>query len=87
MIRHWIGGAAANGSAPRTGPVYNPATGEQTGAVGFATAADVDKALQSARDALSGWRATSLSKRAELFFRIRELVRDHRDELARIVTR
>src|SRR5256714_2471745 len=86
MIEHWIGGAAANGSAPRTGPVYNPATGEQTGAVGFATAAEVDAAVQAAHRALPAWRDTSLSKRAELFFRIRELVRGHRDDLARVVT-
>src|SRR5256714_12342862 len=86
MIEHWIGGAAANGSAPRTGPVYNPATGEQTGAVGFATAAEVDAAVQAAHRALPAWRDASLSKRAELFFRIRELVRGHRDDLARVVT-
>jgi malonate-semialdehyde dehydrogenase (acetylating)/methylmalonate-semialdehyde dehydrogenase len=86
MISHWIGGAAQNGSAPRTGPVYNPARGEQTSAVAFATATDVDRAVQAARDALPGWREMSLSKRAELFFRIRQLVREHTDDLARIVT-
>jgi malonate-semialdehyde dehydrogenase (acetylating)/methylmalonate-semialdehyde dehydrogenase len=86
MIGHWIGGAAQNGSAPRSGPVYNPARGEQTSAVAFATAADVDSAVQAARDALPAWSEMSLSKRAELFFRIRELVRAHTDDLARIVT-
>jgi malonate-semialdehyde dehydrogenase (acetylating)/methylmalonate-semialdehyde dehydrogenase len=86
MIGHWIGGAAQNGSAPRTGPVYNPARGEQTSAVAFATAADVANAVEAARDALPAWREMSLSKRAELFFRIRQLVREHTDDLARIVT-
>src|SRR3954469_9766337 len=71
----------------RTGPVYNPATGEQIGEVDFATAADVDRAVEAARNALPAWRETPLSKRAELFFRIRELVGAHRDELAAIVTR
>jgi malonate-semialdehyde dehydrogenase (acetylating) / methylmalonate-semialdehyde dehydrogenase len=71
----------------RTGPVYNPATGEQIGEVEFATAADVDRAVQTAAEAWPAWRETSLSKRAELFFRIRELVRANRDELAAIVTR
>ena len=32
------------------------------------------------------WRAWSLSKRAELFFRIRQLVDEHRDDLARLLT-
>ena len=86
MIAHWIGGAAQNGSAPRSGPVYNPARGEQTSAVAFATAADVDSAVQAARAALPKWSEMSLSKRAELFFHIRELVREHTDDLARIVT-
>jgi hypothetical protein len=32
-ITHWIGGRAAPGESGRSGPVYNPATGRQTGAV------------------------------------------------------
>src|SRR4051812_4441242 len=71
----------------RTGPIYNPATGEQIGSVAFATAADVDRAVKAAAEAWPAWREMSLAKRAELFFRIRELVRAHRDELAAVVTR
>src|SRR5436305_2699905 len=71
----------------RTGPIYNPATGEQIAEVAFATAAGVDTAVKAAADVWPAWRETSLSKRAELFFRIRELVRAHRDELAEVVTR
>jgi malonate-semialdehyde dehydrogenase (acetylating) / methylmalonate-semialdehyde dehydrogenase len=88
MIQHWIGGASRNGDSDgRTGPVYNPATGAETATVAFATAAVVDEAVRAAREAQSEWREMSLSKRAELFFRIRQLVRDHMDELAEIVTR
>src|SRR3954470_12814284 len=86
-IQHWIGGASVNGSAPATGPVFNPATGEQTGAVDFATAEVVDAAVGAAQEALPAWREISLPKRAELFFRIRHLVSEHRDQLAAIVTR
>jgi malonate-semialdehyde dehydrogenase (acetylating)/methylmalonate-semialdehyde dehydrogenase len=71
----------------RTGPIYNPATGEQIGSVALATAADVDRAVQAAAGAFPAWREMSLAKRVDLFFRIRELVREHRDELAAIVTR
>src|SRR3954451_25384142 len=70
----------------RTGPIYNPATGEQTGSGAFATGDDVAAAVQTARNAVPAWRETSLSKRAELFFRIRQLVHDHKGELAEIVT-
>jgi len=31
-INHWIGGKVVAGSSGRSGPVYNPATGEQNGA-------------------------------------------------------
>src|SRR4051812_29795030 len=87
-ISHWIGGGSRPGGASGpTGPVYNPATGEQTGAVDFGGAAEVDAAVEAARAALPAWRDTSLSKRAELFFRIRQLVHEHREELAKIVTR
>src|SRR3954468_11080363 len=85
-IQHWVGGARLNGSAPSSGAVFNPATGEQTGAVDFASAQEVDAAVAAATEALPGWRETSLSKRAELFFRIRHLVAEHRQELAAIVT-
>jgi malonate-semialdehyde dehydrogenase (acetylating)/methylmalonate-semialdehyde dehydrogenase len=85
-ITHWIGGAPVPGESGRGGPVYNPATGQQTGAVDFATAEEVGKAVAAAKDAFPKWRAFSLAKRAELMFRIRELVHERRDEAARILT-
>jgi malonate-semialdehyde dehydrogenase (acetylating) / methylmalonate-semialdehyde dehydrogenase len=85
-ITHWIGGRAVASESGRSGPVYNPATGQQTGAVDFATAEEVDHAVQTAKEAFPAWRALSLSRRTELFFRIRELVRERRDEIARILT-
>jgi malonate-semialdehyde dehydrogenase (acetylating)/methylmalonate-semialdehyde dehydrogenase len=85
-IGHWIGGDAVGGDSGRSGPVYNPATGEQSGEVTFASADDVDRAVVAARDAFTTWRQWSLSKRAELFFRIYQLVDQHRDDLARLLT-
>src|SRR5881392_1656139 len=85
-IPHWIGGRRVDGGSGRSGPVYNPATGRQTGAVDFATAEEVNAAVQAARQAFPGWRQTSLAKRAELFFRIRELLHARREELAEILT-
>src|SRR5204862_487671 len=86
-IPHWLGGRRVDGGSGRSGPVYNPATGRQTGAVDFATAEEVDAAVQVARDAFPAWRQTSLAKRAELFFRIRELLHARREEMAAILTR
>jgi malonate-semialdehyde dehydrogenase (acetylating)/methylmalonate-semialdehyde dehydrogenase len=86
-INHWIGGKPYAGRSGRTGPVYNPATGEQTGAVDFASEEEIDRAVQTAKEAFPAWRALSLARRAELFFRIRELVHDRREEMAKILTR
>jgi malonate-semialdehyde dehydrogenase (acetylating)/methylmalonate-semialdehyde dehydrogenase len=85
-ISHWIGGKIVQGESGRSGPVYNPAIGRQTGAVDFATADEVDSAVQAAKQAFPGWRATSLSKRSAILFQIRELVHERRDDIARILT-
>ena len=86
QINHWIGGVAVAGTSGRKGPVYNPAAGRQSGEVDFATVEEVDAAVQAARAAFTTWREFSLAKRAELFFRIRELVHERREEVARILT-
>src|ERR671930_494192 len=85
-INHWIGGRTVEGESGRSGPVYNPAKGVQTGEVDFATAEEVDQAVQAAKEAFPVWRATSLSKRSAILFRIRQLVFDHKDDIARILT-
>src|SRR6266508_5008229 len=85
-IHHWIGGKTLPGTSGRSGPVWNPATGEQTGAVDFATPEEVGAAVKAAKEAFASWRAVSLARRAELFFRIRELVNEHRADIARFLT-
>jgi len=85
-IHHWIGGKTVPGTSGRSGPVWNPATGEQTGAVDFATPEEVGAAVKAAKEAFASWRAVSLARRAELFFRIRELVNEHRADIARFLT-
>jgi malonate-semialdehyde dehydrogenase (acetylating)/methylmalonate-semialdehyde dehydrogenase len=85
-INHWIGGAPYAGESGRTGPVYNPATGQQSGAVDFATVEEVDRAVQAAKAAFPAWRALSIAKRAEILFAIRELVHERREEIAKHLT-
>ena len=85
-ISHWIGGARVAGTSGRTGPVYDPATGTQTGAVDLASAEEVAAAVASAKAAWGSWREVSVARRAELFFRIRALFDAHRDDLARLLT-
>ncbi len=85
-IGHWIGGEPVPGASGRTGPVFNPATGEQSGEVSFASVEEIDRAVATAKSAFADWRAVSLSKRADLFFRIYDLFDRHREDLARLLT-
>ncbi len=85
LIHHWIDGRSFEGQSGRSGPVFNPATGVQTGSVDLASVEEVDIAVAAARDAFPAWRAMSLGRRAELFFAIRELLNAHREDIARLL--
>ena len=56
-IKHWINGTPVAGESGRSGPVYNPAAGIQTGEVDFASVEEVDRAVQAAKEAFASWRA------------------------------
>jgi malonate-semialdehyde dehydrogenase (acetylating)/methylmalonate-semialdehyde dehydrogenase len=86
LVSHWIGGESVQGTSGRRGPVYNPATGEQSGEVDFASIEEVDRAVAAAKAAFPEWRQWSLSKRTDLMFRINQLLHEQRDELARLLT-
>ena len=85
-IDHFIGGQQTAGSSGRHGPVYDPATGEQSGKVAYASRADVDAAVTAAAAAFPGWRDVPLARRSEILFAMRDLVRDHTRQLAEIIT-
>jgi malonate-semialdehyde dehydrogenase (acetylating)/methylmalonate-semialdehyde dehydrogenase len=85
-IEHWIGGRPVAGTSERTGPVYDPATGEQTGVVSLATASEVRDVVKVAADAARLWGRSSLGTRSALMFRLRELVHARMDDFAAIVT-
>jgi malonate-semialdehyde dehydrogenase (acetylating)/methylmalonate-semialdehyde dehydrogenase len=86
-VNHWINGRRVAGGSGRSGPVYNPATGELAREVDFASGEEVDAAVAAAKTAFPAWRATSLSRRTEILFRIRNLVDEHRAEIAAHLTR
>ena len=85
-IGHYIGGKHVPGESGRRGPVYDPATGEQTHEVDFADVAELNQAVEAAKEALPAWRATSLSKRAEIMFAIRELLDARKTDVATVLT-
>jgi malonate-semialdehyde dehydrogenase (acetylating)/methylmalonate-semialdehyde dehydrogenase len=85
-VHHWIGGRRVAGTSGRSGPVYNPATGVLAREVDFASVEEVDAAVAAATAAFPGWRATSLSKRTDIMFRVRNLVDQHRTDIAAFLT-
>ena len=85
-IDHWINGALVPSTSGRTSPVYNPATGEVQAEVGLASIAEVDQAVANAKEAFATWRLTSLSKRAEIMFKFRQLVDENRAKIAELVS-
>jgi len=85
-IDHWIGGARVPTTSGRYGRVFDPATGLVQAEVGFAGEDEVAAAVGSAREAFESWRSSSLSTRAAVLFRFRELLSDDAAGLASIVT-
>ncbi|MDQ2812645.1 MAG: CoA-acylating methylmalonate-semialdehyde dehydrogenase [Actinomycetota bacterium] len=85
-ITHWIAGKPWDGQAERRGDVYNPATGQASGQVDFATPVEVDVAVQAASDAFATWRRVSLTRRATVLFSFRELVKANTKALAELIT-
>jgi malonate-semialdehyde dehydrogenase (acetylating)/methylmalonate-semialdehyde dehydrogenase len=86
QITHWIDDRSVAGTSGRRSPVYNPATGEQTGAVDLASGAELDAAAETAVGAAPEWRSTPLSRRSEILFSFRDLVDKHRLDIARLIT-
>jgi malonate-semialdehyde dehydrogenase (acetylating) / methylmalonate-semialdehyde dehydrogenase len=85
-VSHWIGGRPWDGAAERRGDIYNPATGQVTGTVDFASATVVGDAVAAAAKALPGWCSFSLAKRTGVLFAFRELINSHRGELAELIS-
>jgi malonate-semialdehyde dehydrogenase (acetylating)/methylmalonate-semialdehyde dehydrogenase len=85
-LGHFIGGRRVAGRSGRAGDVFNPATGQRSARVPFASTDEVRAAVAAARAALPEWAATPPVLRARVMFKMRELLEKHRPELAALVT-
>ncbi|WP_026988413.1 CoA-acylating methylmalonate-semialdehyde dehydrogenase [Fodinicurvata fenggangensis] len=86
-LHHFIGGQVVKGTSGRTSDVYNPATGEVTGKLSLASAAEVDNAVQNAAEAFQDWAATTPLNRARVFFKYRELLEANKQKIAELISR
>ncbi|GAA0568099.1 CoA-acylating methylmalonate-semialdehyde dehydrogenase [Caenispirillum bisanense] len=85
FITHKIPGLAQATEASGT-PVFNPATGEQTGSVASAGAAEVDAAVAAAKAAFPEWSGLTPMRRARVMFKYKQLLEDNADRIAAAIS-
>jgi len=87
QLGHYIGGRRVAGRSGRSAPVFNPALGVAATEVALASADETRAAIAAARKALPEWSQTPALRRARVLFRFRDLIDQHSEELAGILTR
>jgi len=71
----------------RSGDVFNPSTGQVIARVPFCDARETGEVVEAAAAALPAWAETPVVERVRVMFRFRELMHEHFEELASLVTR
>ncbi len=84
-IEHYIDGKVFKGSSKRTGKIFNPATGEQTSEVKFATSLEIDRTATIAKKAFETWSQKTPLFRSRILFKFKELIEKNYDELTKII--
>jgi len=86
VVGHYIDGAFTLGTNKRHQDVNNPAVGAPSRSVVLAEASDVEQAIAAAKEAFPAWADRPAIRRARVMFRFLELLNQHQDELAAIIT-
>ena len=79
---NWIGGEWTPSYSGKTISVVNPRHGKEMGTVVWSDGADVEKAVQAAKAAFPGWKATPLKERAQVLYRVKQIMEAKLDELS-----
>ncbi|QTM98446.1 CoA-acylating methylmalonate-semialdehyde dehydrogenase [Sediminibacillus dalangtanensis] len=87
VLKNYIGGEWVEAKTDQSETVYNPATGEALAEVPISSTKDVDDAVRVAAEAFQTWKEVPVPKRARILFKYQQLLVDHWDELAEIVTK
>ena len=85
-LHHFINGRFVPGQSGRSLPVFNPATGEQSGTVPLASAEEVNQAVAAARAAFPAWAATPPLRRARILNRFLRLLEESEERIASAIT-
>ncbi|MBW8351546.1 CoA-acylating methylmalonate-semialdehyde dehydrogenase [Bacillus sp. IITD106] len=87
ILQNYIGGEWVDASTEKTEIVYNPATGEELAQVPISSGEDVDAAVQAAAKAFETWKEVAVPRRARILFKYQQLLVEHWDELAKLITK
>ncbi len=86
-VSHYINNQRILADSGRFLEIYNPATGEVSGRVAVASPSEIDHAVCAARKAFTAWSSTTPARRTHILFKFNELLRQHTNELAELVTK
>lgn len=86
-LGHFIAGQFEAGSGTRSGPVFNPSTGQEIARCAFADRQTLDRAVAVATEAGRRWGRASHATRQAVIFKLRELMIARTDQLAEIIGR
>ncbi|MDR1062136.1 MAG: CoA-acylating methylmalonate-semialdehyde dehydrogenase, partial [Clostridiales bacterium] len=87
MLKPFIGGEFVESAAERHMDVHDPSPGGVIAEAPCCTKPEVERAVAAAKGAWPAWRDTPPHKRAQLFFRLRELINRDFEELTMLVAR
>jgi len=85
-VSHFIDGKAFIVKDSRTGPIFNPAIGEQIAEVELASKATVEKAIESSKKAFATWSKTTPINRSRILAKYKDLLIKNMEELAEMVS-
>lgn len=85
-VKNYIGGKWIESASENTEIVYNPATGEEIAIVKLSTREEVNKAVEVAHEAFKSWSQVPVPKRGRILFKYQQLLVEHWEELAKLVT-
>lgn len=87
IVPHYINGQKIVDRTSSQRLIYNPATGQAIAQTYFADTTLCEQAIACAKRASIDWGQTPAIKRAHVLFKFRDLLTQHQDDLARMVTR
>jgi alpha-ketoglutaric semialdehyde dehydrogenase len=85
-VQNFINGQWVSAHSGKTFETRNPATGEVIAEAAFSAQNDVDAAVAAAKAAYKSWRLTPAPRRGEILFRVAEILKERKEDLARLMT-